>query len=151
MIECCIKNRDLNDHIVILPHEINNEFLWDAWRAARNWEIKWVYDVPSFSDFWAPVEFSVWELDKLYSDFEVLEKNLDEIIKIVPLPEKVWCFDGILFVWYRTNIWFDNYIELWTWWYKFFDKQDMLYIISLIKKKILEAKEKWETLIFSGD
>jgi hypothetical protein len=27
----------------------------------------------------------------------------------------------------------------------------MLLIISLIKKKILEAKEKWATLIFSGD
>jgi hypothetical protein len=32
-----------------------------------------------------------------------------------------------------------------------FTKQDMLLIISLIKKKILEAKEKNETLVFSGD
>jgi hypothetical protein len=32
-----------------------------------------------------------------------------------------------------------------------FTPSDMLLIISLIKKKILEAKEKNETLVFSGD
>jgi hypothetical protein len=34
---------------------------------------------------------------------------------------------------------------------KDFLPSDMLLIISLIKKKILEAKEKHETLVFSGD
>ncbi len=150
MIECCLKNRDLNDYIVILPHEINNEFLGNAGRAARAWKISGVHDVPSFWDF-GNVEFPPEKLDQLFHDFDTLEKNLDEITKIVPLPKMVWCFDGILFVGYRTNVGFDNYVELWTWGWKYFDKDDFLYLISLIKKKILEAKEKNETLVFSGD
>lgn len=150
MIEICIKKRIKNDYIVVIPHEINNEFLWDVRRLAESWKIDWVNFVPSFSDFWT-VEFSVNKLDKLYNDFEVLEQNLDEIIKIIPLPKMVWCFDGMLYVWYRTNIGFDNYIELGTWGGKYFDKEDMLYLIWLIKAKILEAKEKGETLVFSGD
>jgi len=32
-----------------------------------------------------------------------------------------------------------------------FTKEDILLIISLIKTKILEAKEKWEALVFSWD
>ena len=150
MIWINFKNNS-DDFSIVMPQEINNEFLWNAWRAARNWKIKWVNDIPSFWDFWAPVEFTIDKLDKLYSDFEVLEQNLDEIIKIVPLPKMVWTFDWMLYVWYRTNVWFDNYVELWTWWWQYFDKEDMLYLIWLIKKKILEAKEKWETLIFSWD
>ena len=150
MIECCLKNRDLNEYIVILPQDINDNFLWKAENATKEWKIKWVNYIRSFWTYWT-IEFTVDKLDKLDNDFEVLEQNLDEIIKIVPLPKMVWTFDWILYVWYRTNVWFENYVELWTWWWQYFDKEDMLYLIWLIKKKILEAKEKWETLIFSWD
>lgn len=150
MIECFLKNRDLNDYIVILPHEINNEFLFDVDQYTKNHTTEWGHLDIWASDFWS-VEFPLEKLDKLYNDFEVLENNLDEITKIVPLPEKVWNFDWMFYAWYRTNIWFQNRVALWTWWYKNFDKEDMIYLISLIKKKILEAKEKWEALVFSGD
>jgi len=150
MIECCLKNRELNDYVVILPHEINNEFFRKIRWSIQTWEINLINYFPILNDFWT-VEFSVEELDKLYKDFEILEENLDEIIKIVPLPKMVWTFDWMLYVWYRTNVWFDNYVELWTGWWKYFNKEDILYLLSLIKKKILEAKEKNETLIFSGD
>ena len=158
---------------IMLPHEVNNEFLWNAWRAARAWKIRWVNDIPSFWDFWL-VKYPPEKLDKLYKDFEVLEQNLDEIIKVVPLPKTIWNFDWHYWDWYISFIkwwekelkksfpnmsnkeikdlineknlvdWDDEYI-------KEFTKEDMLLIISFIKKKILEAKEKWETLVFSGD
>lgn len=155
----------------MLPHEINNEFLWNAWRAAREWKISWVIDVPSFWDF-ANVEFPPEKLDQLYHDFDVLEKNLDEIIKIVPLPKKIGIFDGYYYEWFthyrpsdltKLKEYLDKYKQ---WLYPEFEEDkmniyidhpdiftpsDMLLIISLIKKKILEAKEKNETLVFSGD
>ena len=154
---------------VTLPHEINNEFLWNAWRSARDWKIKWIINIPSFNDFWDDVEFSLNKLDKLYNDFEILEKNLDEIIKVVPLPKKIWWWE-----WYNKS--FISFNKEWIEEFKKyfpnfpendindivnhknmienptdFTKEDMLQIISLIKKKIKEAKEKWETLVFSGD
>ena len=46
---------------------------------------------------------------------------------------------------------FDNYVEFWTWWWKYFDKKDMIYLIWLVKGKILEAKEKNIPLLFSWD
>lgn len=154
---------------ITMPHEINNEFLWHASQQIKTWIINWMNNFPSFNDFWADVEFSFNDLDKLYNEFELFEEKLDEIIKIVPLPKKIWWWE-----WYNKQFVFfyeywieeakkylpyltDNEIddivnhknmvqELTD-----FTKQDMLLIISLIKKKILEAKEKWETLVFSGD
>jgi len=169
MIRVYLKNVDKDLWRVTLPHEINNEFLSNAGRAARSWDIKWVSDIPSFNDFWAPVEYWVSSLDKLYQDFEVLEKNLDKIVEIVSLPRKIWWWE-----WYNRQFisfnkdWIkeikkyfpkiteqeisdiihrENMIQELT----SFTRNDMLLIISLIKKKILEAKEKWETLVFSGD
>ena len=150
MIECCLKNRELNDYIVILPHEINNEFLFDIHQYTKKNPTLFGYLGVWASDF-GSIEFPPEKLDQLYHDFDLLEKNLDEIIKLVPLPKMVWCFDWMMYVGYRTNIGFDNYVELWTWGWKYFDKKDMLYLLSLIKTKILEAKEKNETLVFSGD
>lgn len=150
MISIYLKDSYKWDWSIQIPHEINNEFLWNARKAAESWKIKWIKYLPSFSDFWI-VEFPVEKLDKLYEDFDTLEKNLNEIVEIVPLPKVVGTFDGMLYVWYRTNIWFDNYVELWTWWGQYFDTEHMLYLIWLIKQKILEAKAKWETLVFSGD
>jgi len=158
---------------IMLPHEINNEFFSPASTAAEEWKIKWINFIPYFWDFW-DVEYPVEELGKLYKDFEVLEQNLDKITKVVPLPKTIWNFDGHYWDWYISFIewwkeqlkksfpemnnneildlineknlvdWDDEYI-------KNFTKEDMLLIIELIKKKILEAKEKWETLVFSWD
>jgi hypothetical protein len=148
MIACYWKWYIGNNYIAI-PHEINNEFLWNARRALENWKIKWIEYIPSFNDFWAPVEYKPEELDKLYKDFEVLESNLDRIIKVVPLPKTIWNFDWYYYPWFidYTN----DRIDREVFWIKKFTKEDMLLIISLIKKKILEAKEKWATLIFSWD
>ena len=153
MIDIYIWQSEQNKHSIWMPYEINNEFLWNARRAAEEWKIKWVNYTPSFNDFWTPMEFLWKELDKLYNDFDILENNLDEIIKVVPLPKMIWAFDWSLYVWFKNPMEFDNYVELWTWDYvwQYFDKKSMLYLIWLIKKKILEAKEKWETLVFSGD
>ena len=173
MIHIFLKNNLKDFWYIMLPHEINNEFLWNARRAVEGWKIKWAKYIPSFWDYW-DVEYSIEKLSKLYKDFEILEKNLDEIIKIIPLPKTIWNFDGHYWDWYIAFIkwwekelkrsfpnmdnnkikdlideknlidWDNNYI-------KTFTKEDMLLIISLIKKKILEAKEKWETLVFSWD
>lgn len=131
----------------MIPHEINNEFLWNAWRAAREWKVSWVIDVPSFWDF-ADVEFPPEKLDQLYHDFDILERNIDEIVKVVPLPQKIGVFDWYYIPWFISDATNLNDEVFWT---KEFTPSDMLLIISLIKKKILEAKEKNETLVFSGD
>jgi len=150
MIWINFKNNSDNFSIV-MPHEINNEFLSKVFLSMKGWNMKNYWFRLIFNDFWAPIEFNVDKLDKLYADFEILEQKLDEIIKIVPLPKMVWTFDWMLYVWFKNPMEFDNYVELWTWWWQYFDKEDMLYLIWLIKKKILEAKEKWETLVFSWD
>ncbi len=169
MITVYLKKSYKTGWFIVLPHEINNEFLWNAWRAARDWEIHWVNNIPSFNDFWVDVEFPIEKLDNLYNDFEILERNLDGIIKIVPLPKKIWWWESypIGFISFYEE-WIEEfkkyfpestqeYID-WIISYKSyieeptqFTKEDILLIISLIKKKILEAKEKWETLVFSGD
>jgi hypothetical protein len=46
------------------------------------------------NDFWADVEFPPEKLDRLYHDFDMLEKNIDEIIKVVPLPKKIWGWES---------------------------------------------------------
>lgn len=168
MITVYLKKSYKTGWFIVLPHEINNGFLWNAWRLAKEWKIKWIINIPSFWDFWA-VEFPVEKLDKLYNDFEILEKNLDNIIKIIPLPKQIWWWEsypvGFIsfykewakefkkyfpecdFEYINWIIDYKNYVEKPT----NFTKEDMLLIISLIKKKILEAKEKWETLVFSAD
>ena len=157
----------------MLSHEINNEFLIHLDIHTKNNITKWWHLDVSFWNF-ANVEFPLEKLDKLYRAFDILEKNIDEIIDMIPLPTKIWEFD-----WYYWD-WYVSVLEWWTkdfkkyfpdirdekietmiknWnlvdneenYIKNFTKKDMLLIISLIKKKILEAKEKWETLVFSGD
>lgn len=168
MIHVILWNWSNDSWYVTLPHEINNEFLWNAWRAAKEWKIKGISYIPSFWDFWT-VEFSVEKLDKLYNDFEILEKNLGEIIKIVPLPKKIWWWEAyspkFIVTWedskkeFKNSFSFMDDEEIEYLIHKSdiiekptdFTKEDMLLIILLIKKKILEAKEKWETLVFSAD
>jgi hypothetical protein len=41
------------------------------------------------NNFGANIEFPPAELDQLYHDFDMLEQYLDEILKIVPLPDKI--------------------------------------------------------------
>lgn len=169
MIRIFLKSYEKDLWRVTMPHEINNEFLWRASQEIKSWKISGMENFPSLNDFWADVEFWVNELDKLYNEFELLEKSLDEITKIIPLPKKVWG-------WERYNKQFINFYEYWVAEVKKylpylsdeeirditnkenmiqeltdFTQEDMLLIISLIKKKILEANEKWEILVFSWD
>ena len=174
MIHIFLKNNLKDFWYIMLPHEINNEFLSKVFLSMKEWNMKNYWFRLIFNDFWAPVEFNVDKLDKLYTDFEVLENNLDEIIKVIPLPKTIWNFDGHYWNWYISFIkWWEKELKksfpnmdnnkikdlideknLIDWdndYIKTFTKKDMLLIIWLIKKKILEAKEKWETLIFSWD
>lgn len=168
MISLTLKDHIKNFWYVTLPYEINNEFLFNVDQYTKKNATPWWHLDVWASDF-ADVEFPPEKLDQLYHDFDVLEKNLDEIIKTVPLPEKIGGWESyqqdFLFIkneWREDfNKYFPNkkndfidgiinfrgYIEKPT----SFTKSDMLLIISLIKKKILEAKEKNETLVFSGD
>lgn len=131
---------------IIIPHEINNLFLWPARRAAESWKIEWINSIPSFWDY-AKIVIDNSKLDEIYADFTLLENNLEKIIKIIPLPKKIWELDGYIFPWF-VSIYMetDEIYES-----KNFDKYDMLNLIRLIKIKILEAKEKKESLIFSWD
>jgi hypothetical protein len=131
----------------MIPHEINNEFLIHVHWYTKEKETPWGNLGVWVSDF-ADVEFPPEKLDQIYHDFDVLEKNLDEIIKIVPLPPKIGVFDWYYIPWFISDATNLNDEVFWT---KEFTKSDMLLIISLIKKKILEAKEKNQTLVFSGD
>jgi len=169
MIRVYLNDTYKNWWFITLPHEINNEFLWNARISAESWQIQWIDTIPSFNDFWAPIKFSLKELDILYTNFEILEENLDEIIKVVPLPQKIWGWE-----WYNKQFVFlyEDWIKETNKYLPYlsnkeiqdiinrenmiqeptnFKKEDMLLIISLIKKKILEAQEKWETLVFSWD
>jgi len=174
MIHVFLKDHTKNFWQIMLSHEINNEFLFDLDQYTKNNIIKWWHLDIWLSDF-NDVEFPLEKLDKLYNDFDILEKNIDEIIWMIPLPKKIWGFDWYYWDWYVSILeWWkqdfkkyfpevsdekiENMINYWNLidnvpdnYTKNFTKQDMLLIISLIKKKILEAKEKNETLVFSGD
>ena len=172
MISVCLKDSYKNTWWVMLPYELNMEFFYKIEEYTRNNSIRYWYLNIKYNDFWADKEFQLDELDKLYNDLDVLEKNLDEIIKIIPLPKKIWVFDGYYrewFIFYRPSDlnklkkYLDQYREwlypkyeeeklnIYKEWTKDFKKEDMLLIISLIKKKILEAKNKWETLVFVAE
>jgi len=169
MIRIYLKKTYKTWWFITMPHEINNEFLWSASQEIKIWKINGMQSLPSLNDFWADVEFWVNELDKLYSEFELFEKKLDEIMKIISLPKKIWWWE-----WYNKQFVF--FYESWIQEAKkylpylseneindivnrnnmiqeptIFTKEDILLIISLIKTKILEAKEKWEALVFSWD
>ena len=173
MIHVFLKNNLKDFWYIMLPYEINNEFLFDIDQYTKKNISKWGKLNIWVSDF-KDLEFLPEKLNKLYNDFEVLEKNLDEIIKVIPLPKTIWNFDGHYWDWYISFIkWWEKELKksfpnmdnnkikdlideknLIDWdndYIKTFTKKDMLLIIWLIKKKILEAKEKWETLIFSWD
>lgn len=136
-------------YCITIPKEITR-FTRDASIAATEWRIKSVPYLRWFWDYWVR-EFQGSEVDMLYGDLKIYEYHIDEITQIIALPKFIWCEDRFLYIGYKTPMDFDNYVELWTWGGKYFDKKDFLYLISLIKKKILEAKEKNEILVFSGD
>ena len=118
----------------------------------------WHHIAVWLSDFW-DVVFPPEKIDKLIEDYEILEKNLDTITEFLPLPEYIWEFDGRYYEWFISR--YENgivspkdltdEIYLTNYWTKEFTKEDMLLLISLIKKKALEAKKKNKNLIFSGD
>ena len=153
---------------VTLPHEINNEFLFNLDQYTKKNPTSWWYLEVWASDF-GSIEFPPDKLDKLYHDFDILEKHLDEIIKIVPLPKVIgwweWYHKGFVSFYkegvdevrkYLPQIREDEIQDIVNCENMIqqpvpFLESDLLLIISLIKKKILEAKEKNETLVFSGD
>ena len=94
MIEVCLKNREINNSTIVLPHEISHYFIWEIKKIYEGWEIKKIdYKLPDHY-IWNS-EIPISELDQLFKDYQFLEENLEEIIKIVPLPKMVWCFDGM--------------------------------------------------------
>lgn len=151
MIACYIKDIEKRDYYIQIPYEVNHDFLMKLqWKILR-----WELDLPKIfvtaPDYWPWIEFSWEKLDVLLCDYEMIENNLDFIMSVVPLPEKIGLQDGYVDVWFRTNLEYENYVELWKWWFMSFLKKDLLYLIWLLKKKAREAKEKWETLCFTWD
>ena len=129
-----------------IPHEINNNFFWLIYSAIQEWKIKDIDIHILYSDFWKVV-ISPNKIDKLIEDYTILEKHIDKIIKIIPLPKTIWDFDGHYYKWFLVSL--KQYEEIDG--IKDFNKEDILYLIKLIKKKALEAKEKWKDLIFIWD
>lgn len=148
MIACYWEWYIWNNYIT-LPYEINNSFFWPLNIEMNNWGMINYWFKIRYNDFSGDVIISPEKLDQHLSAYETLEKNLDNIIKIVPLPKKVWTFDWYYYPWFIEYI--DDKIDREIYGEKDFTKQDMLLLIDLIKIKILEAKEKNVALIFSGD
>jgi len=152
MISCHVdwENRQTWNWNINIPHEINNLFLFAVDRYTKNNDIVWKHLNIWLSDFWK-VEFVPEEIDNLVESYEILIENFDKINGIIPIPDKVWMFDWYIDVWYITSPDFDNFVELWTWWCKYFNKKEFILLISLIKKMAIEAKEKNKNLVFIWD
>lgn len=147
MIACYWKWYIWNSYIAI-PHEINNQFTFNLDKYTLNNSYKWGHLDIWMSDH-REFNIPIKKLDKLIKDYEILENNLDEVIKIIPLPKIIWKDDWYYYPWFidYTNDRIDREIfET-----KDFIKEDMLLLIKLIKGKAKEAKEKNVPLIFSWD
>lgn len=147
MISCSIPWDWLGGRWVSIPHEVNNEFLGNVGRASKTIEGKLPYDVFVWlADFW-DVFIEPHQIDEYISYYILLKKNLDEIIKMVPLPKVIWEFDGYYREWFVMSKDVDTTVD----WEKEFTKADMLLLIDLIIKKAQEAKEKGVNLQFLWD
>lgn len=149
MIECFLAfppRKYSDDHSILIPHEVNNQFFSKAGRFLfPESGIKGSGDIGS-------VIIPTFEIDDYLAKLQVLEDNLDEIIKIIPLPETVGEWDGHYHPEYWTSDVYDDRVELNTGERgKPFNKIEFLKILKLIRRKALEAKEKDMNLVFSGD
>lgn len=157
-----------NGWTISIPHEVNNQFLWDVDRASKSvkndlsenktlngflepfrfmLEKKIPYDIfVGLSDFW-DVTIPPERLDEYIWYYRLLKEHLDEIAKIIPLPETIGDFDGWYDKWYVSTGNADNFIE----WSKEFTKEDMHLLIDLIIRKALEAKKENVPLRFLWD
>ena len=86
-----------------IPHEINNNFFWWIYSAIQEWKIKDIDIHILYSDFWKVV-ISPNKIDKLIEDYTILEKHIDKIIKIIPLPKTIWDFDGHYYKWFLVSL-----------------------------------------------
>lgn len=160
-----LEEKQFGYHSTIIPYEINHDFFMQVSAAVRDWKIPSMDHFPIFTDYWRGSKYIWEEINILISELELLNENIDTVLSVVPLPEKVWMADGRVIVGYESKAiynhttwtWIDEwlfstYIEIWwTWSYLEFHKKDVQYIISLIKKKALMAKEMNKPLRFVGE
>lgn len=142
-------NYDKENYLHI-PYEINHNFLFEIEKLINNWTIKLSNINIAWPDFWRGWQIlNKPNLLKFISDCDYLEKWLDEIIKIVPLPEEIWKFDDGYVEWFEmNNSWHDFYIPSWI---KKVNKNDIIILLWLMKKIAKKALEKWTWLQFVWD
>lgn len=147
-----------------IPYEINHNFLLEAHFKAQEWKIFWVNEVICFSDYGEWTIYDIWDIDNLILKLNDLEKNIDNIAKIVPIPKMIGMYDWRVIVWYESHKkynssshkWeninlFSNYVEILNGSYLNCEKKDILYIIDLIRKLALRAKKINKPLVFIGE
>lgn len=144
MINCYVE--DFPKNSILIPWEINNSFLAPLHFSSKS--KKWIlpYDIfLGLHDLWKVII----KFEKLnhYSQYlDSLEKNIDSIIKVIPLPENMWAWDGHYYEWFLSDE-KKNLVK----WFRSCKKSDILLLINLIRNKVLEAKNKQKSLIFWGE
>lgn len=133
--------------VICIPYEINHNFFVEIALKTQ----KKLNNLPhlniAWPDFWRWYILE-WEiLNKYIKNCEYVKKNLDEIIKFIPMTNTIWKMDWYYLKWFISKVGLDNYFE----WENVLEKEDILLLLDLIIKKAKEAKEKWVWLQFVWD
>lgn len=150
-------------YAIIIPYEINHDFFIKAQILISEWKIFWIPkdDLFIFPDYWRWIKFSWWEIDILLDKINKFEKYIDFILNIIAIPDNIWHHDNNLKIGYESikkynpkmKYWEDSlpyttFIKTWEWYYLNCEKRDILYILDLIRKISIRAKEMNKSLIF---
>lgn len=137
--------------IVLMPHEINNQFLGTISRMSHNKQIPYNFTLLGVSDF-GNVIIPSYKLDEYILQLDTLKDNLDDVLKYHPLPKTIWGFDLRRFENYKSLIGEteNGEIEVSSFGVPF-SKKEMLVFLNILKEKVLEAKSYNADLRFLGD
>lgn len=138
-------------YIVLMPHEINNQFLGDLAILSQDKKIPYNFNLLGVSDF-GDVIIPYEKLDDYLLQLETLINNLDDVIKYHPLPNTIWGFDERMFDNFVSNVDPDenNEVEVSSEGI-IFSKEGMLNFLFKLREKAIEAKTERESLRFLGD
>lgn len=153
--------KEVGYYSISIPYEINHDFLLKAKLLAQEGRIPWVHDVICFPDYGSGIKYEPNEIDWLLWEIKELEKNIDSISQIIPIPTMIWMSDGRVIVGYESYRIYNSFQENWinTLPYSTYaeilpgsyvncERRDILYIFSLIKTLALKAKDLDKTLRF---
>lgn len=148
MTEIKLNWENINNWWVIsIPYEINHNFFVEISLKTQKQLNKLPFLNIAWPDFWRWFILK-WEiLNKFIKDCEYIKYNIDEIIKIIPLPKEMWKFDNYHINWFILKNELDNYIE----WSSELKKEDIILLLDLMIKKANESISKWIWLKFIWD